>query len=266
MQIKTYVLSGVKHFVLSLPATSYTVEAIYGSDTSSFFRLWADELSASNTYIRKTYQEFGKGGILFHTKDGVNTFNEMMSFLLYSTQFEFRLFDIKMLFIQIAVILEKPPGIHRLLKEKNMLALNVVKIDESSFKIEYQDDTPDIFVYNDAVKEKLLSWANELRTTEKEQGSAGLYNINKDSYCCLGILGTQNGTVDPKSLDDKSYLNSEDMLRCLLQENTMFALQHFFSKLNDDANYSFPQIATVIEQLVERFDTSVSFYFEKKAN
>lgn len=91
-------------------------------------------------------------------------------------------------------------------------------------------------------------WIAALRSGEYKQGTDWLYDPQKDSYCCLGVL---QKIVDPKFLEgeEKEFptagvCTTVGLMDEIYNPNVCQAL----ANMNDVKLYSFDQIADWIEE------------------
>lgn len=89
-------------------------------------------------------------------------------------------------------------------------------------------------------------WVEELRSGKYKQGKRQL--LTRDSYCCLGVACLVAGKHDADMLHECNLGNLKDV-------RDFFGIRDYdgdfqggsLVHLNDDANYTFRQIAEVIE-------------------
>lgn len=89
-------------------------------------------------------------------------------------------------------------------------------------------------------REKYLHWAQELKSGKYTQCRTKLHAYG--SYCCIGVLGVINGVFDEKV----TPITSRVAMRCGLENS-----QHFV-RLNDRLGLSFKEIATYIEENIDK--------------
>jgi hypothetical protein len=113
-------------------------------------------------------------------------------------------------------------------------------------------------------KEFATKWLKALRSGDYKQDSGGLYDGYSGGYCCLGVacrieypihyLKNNSGSDGYAGLIEKSKHHLKFDLKKIPKElkggNT---LVDKLTRLNDDENYSFKEIADWIEDNVELY-------------
>jgi hypothetical protein len=98
-------------------------------------------------------------------------------------------------------------------------------------------------------------WVKALRSGKYKQGNLVLHNLKTDSFCCLGVacdLATKEGvfTSGITIMDDGAGVTLPRAVQKWLRLSTTagkFKSGQSLVGLNDKENFTFPQIATVIE-------------------
>jgi hypothetical protein len=99
---------------------------------------------------------------------------------------------------------------------------------------------------NKEIKEK---WVKALRSGEYKQGTTNLYDKDRHTYCCLGVLAKISG-YHPNTVKRKG----EEYLAATKEREfgLDYDLQQKLGRMNDGSagydRYSFPQIADWIEK------------------
>jgi hypothetical protein len=116
------------------------------------------------------------------------------------------------------------------------------------FRTKYDWD----IVENPITDEEVREWITELRSGNFKQAQEVLKSedILGTCYCCLGVLQEiQNLEIDPER--DSELLVSmrwEDGIKESYYIKLPSALQGYLAGLNDEQNYTFEQIADVLEK------------------
>ena len=88
-------------------------------------------------------------------------------------------------------------------------------------------------------------WAEELRTTDKEQGSHQLHNADFNTFCCLGVLCDM---IDPNAWVADTWHGGLTTLPVAYRPDWLLGRGGVAMDLNDDKGKSFVEIADWIDE------------------
>lgn len=125
--------------------------------------------------------------------------------------------------------------------------------------------------------DNIKKWIAELRSGKHSQTTDVMYNPNTDSHCCLGVLvehvigakydhecegyltkvneETQIAEYLPSSVFIEHHIGIKGHYDFLCQLTKDMAPRQFFSYLNDDLDYTFEDIADVLERILNNHVT-----------
>ena len=94
----------------------------------------------------------------------------------------------------------------------------------------------------------LEDWIAELRSGKYAQGKSSLYDLDRDTYCCLGVLGSLCGLLKDQ-MEQEAYLYDSIWGRLIRKWDISRELyQDHLASMNDDG-HSFEEIADYLEEL-----------------
>lgn len=98
---------------------------------------------------------------------------------------------------------------------------------------------------------KKNNWIKALRSDVYEQCEGELCSLD-DNYCCLGVFLEVNENLEKININNGIYYIDDDRrsYSALMPERIMPSeIQGFFSDLNDNSDFTFKNIADVVEQV-----------------
>lgn len=123
------------------------------------------------------------------------------------------------------------------------------KIQNKIFVTKFEGETFSL-TPGEATPTKLREWAKVLQEEKYLQGYQLLKTTSlfaEDRYCCLGVLGKENGV----EIFDTSFYLRTNTFKKLLDLKDQQNFQYIFSLLNDFYCFPFPAIAIVINKLAD---------------